>query len=532
MKADLVLIDCNVLTMNPSQSHAEAVAIKAEKIVKVGTIKQVKQFVGKETKVIELNGSTIVPGLIDTHIHIADFGRFLTWIDLNSVKSIKEMQVVIKKNSEELPKNKWILGRGWNQINFVENRMPNSQDIDEVSLNHPVILYHQSGCMCLVNSKALHLAKITSQKEAPKGGTIDYNPKNGEPTGILHENAMSLIWKLIPEPNQKEVFDSASIACRKVVEAGVTSVHWIVSSVSEIQLIQQLSSENKLPMRVYVIYPVDILEKLSTLGLMKDSDANWLHIGGIKIFVDGSLAERTAALKEPYNDDSNTKGKLFYTQEELKTLVTRLHKANFPVIIHAMGDQALDMTVTILEKILNEYPKKNHRYRIEQAAVLNKDLIKRIKRLGVSVGVQPCTIISEFTAWSAVARLGEERARLLYPLKTLLKEFIPVIGGSDCPMELVNPFLAIKAAVTRPFFPKEQIAVGDALRMYTVNAAYASFDENLKGTIDEGKLADLTVISCDPTTILPSQLDDIQVEMTIIGGKIVYSKEKFLVYST
>jgi predicted amidohydrolase YtcJ len=244
------------------------------------------------------------------------------------------------------------------------------------------------------------------------------------------------------------------------------------------------------------------------------------------------LAERTAALKEPYNDDSNTKGKLFYTQEELKTLVTRLHKANFPVIIHAMGDQALDMTVTILEKILNEYPKKDHRYRIEQAAVLNKDLIKRIKRLGVSVGVQPCTIISEFTAWSAVARLGEERARLLYPLKTLLKEFIPVIGGSDCPMELINPFLGIKAAVTRHFFPKEQIAVGDALRMYTVNAAYASFDENLKGTIDEGKLADLTVISCDPTTILPSQLDDIQVEMTIIGGKIVYSKEKFLVYST
>jgi len=243
---------------------------------------------------------------------------------------------------------------------------------------------------------------------------------------------------------------------------------------------------------------------------------------GVKVFVDGSLAARTAALHEPYSDDPATKGQLLYSQKELNAFVAKAHKANFRLVLHAMGDQAIDMSLTAIEKALMEAPRKNHRYRIEHASVLNKELIQHIKKLGVVVSIQPKVVISEFSVWSAVDRLGPKRARWLYPLKTLINEGIRVTGGSDCPMEPISPLVGIQAAVTRQFFPEEQITIDEALRMYTINAAYASFEENVKGSIEEGKLADLTVLSRNPQTTPPSKIGDIKVRMTIVGGKVVY----------
>jgi predicted amidohydrolase YtcJ len=523
MDADLVLLDCNVLTMNPSQHHAEAIAIKEDKIVEVGTNKEVSRWIGKTTKVIELKkGETVVPGLIDSHVHIADFGRFLTWLDFRGIKSIKEMQKIIKKRAQETPRGKWILGQGWDQTFFAEKRCPNIDDLDEATVDHPLIVYHQSGCMCAVNSKALELAGVTKETTAPAGGTIEHDRETGELTGVLCENAMNLVWKIIPNPDDEEVLDATRLACEKVVEAGVTSVHWIVSSWAEIQIIQRLRAENKLPLRVYIIFPADILSQITSLRSRKNLEDDRVRLGGVKIFTDGSLAARTASLKEPYSDDLVTKGNLLYTQEELRALITKLHKANFRLVIHAMGDQAIDRVLSILENVLKELPRENHRYRIEHASVLNKELIQCIKKLGAIVGVQPCTVISEFTSWSAIDRLGTRRARWLYPLGTLFKKGIRVSGGSDCPMEQISPFAGIQAAVTRQFFPEERITVDEALRMYTVNAAYASFDEDIKGSIEEGKLADLTVVSRDPRTTPSNEIADIKVKMTIVGGKIVY----------
>jgi predicted amidohydrolase YtcJ len=523
MEADIVLVDCNVLTMNPSQPRAEAVAIKKNKIAKVGTNKEIKPLIGNNTKVIKLDGLTVLPGLIDTHLHIADFGRFLTWLDLKNVNSITEIKSMVKESAQKKPKGKWILGQGWDQSSFPEQRTPNRQDLDEAAPDHPVTLYHKSGCMCVVNSKALQLAEITKETQDPEGGKIEHDPETGEPTGVLHENAMSLVWKAIPEPDEEEVFEATAEACRKVVEAGVTSVQWIVSSLAEIKLIQRLRSENRLPLRVYIIYPADVLEQVS--GLRQEGlDDDWLQIGGVKIFSDGSLAERTAALKEPYSDCPTTKGKLLYTKQDFSALVNRLHKADYRMVLHAMGDRAIEMVTETLEQLLKETPKQNHRYRIEQAAVLNKSLIKRLKKLEVNVAVQPCTIISEFTAWSAIERLGKERARWLYPLASLTKEGIRISGGSDCPMEQVSPFLGMQAVVTRQFFPEEQISIDNALRMYTVNAAFVSFDEKIKGSVEEGKLADLTVVSDDPRTVSPNEICDIEVRMTFVDGKIVYQK--------
>jgi predicted amidohydrolase YtcJ len=524
MRADLVLVDGNVLTMCSSQPSAEAVAVKKDRIVKVGTNKEISPWIGKNTEVINLQGRTVIPGLIDSHIHVGDFGKFLMWIDLKDVNSIEEMQRLIRERAQKISKERWIIGSGWDQTRFAEKRYPNRWDLDETSPDSPVILYHQCGRVCVVNSKALELAGVTKKIEAPSGGKIEKNAETGEPTGILREQATDLVWKAIPESSEEELMEGASLACQKIVEAGVSSIHWIVTSPTEISIIQKLRAENKLPIHVYIIVPANLLDQINGLDSPISSGDNKNRNLGVKIFVDGSLAAHTAALREPYSDDPATKGQLLYSQQELDALVMKAHKANFRLIIHAMGDQAIGMALTAIEKALMEEPRKDHRYRLEHASVLNSKLIQRIKKLGMIVSVQPKCVISEFSVWSAIDRLGSERARWLYPLKTLIKEGIRVAGGSDCPMEPLSPLQGIQAAVTRQFFPEERITVDEALRMYTVNAAYASLEENLKGSIEEGKLADLTVLSGDPRAVPSSKIGDIKVKMTIVGGKVVYQE--------
>jgi predicted amidohydrolase YtcJ len=518
MEADLALIDGNVLTMNSSQPQAEAVAIKDDRIAYVGTNEEISPWIGKKTKIIDLDGRTIVPGLIDTHIHVADFGKFLTWIDLKDITSLKEMKRRIRKRAQKISKGRWIIGQGWDQNNFIEKRPPNLQDLNETSPHNPVILYHQCGRVCAVNSKALELARVTEKTKSPSGGMIEKDAETGKPTGILRESATDLVWKVIPKPSEEEIIEAATLACGKIVEAGVTSVHWIVTSSAEIPVIQKLTSENKLPLRVYTIAPTNILDQIDSSGPPDGNMNKW----SVNVFADGFLAARTAALCEPYSDNDNAKGQLVYSPRELNALVARAHKANFGLVIHAMGDQAIDITLTAIEKALMDVPRRNHRYRIEHASVLNRELIQRIKKLGLIVSVQPKVVSSEFSVWSVLERLGPKRARWLSPLKTLIKEGIRVTGGSDCPMEPLSPLLGIQAAVARQFFPKERITVDEALQMYTVNAAYASFEENIKGSIEEGKLADLTVLSHDPRTTPLDKIGEITAKMTLVGGKVVY----------
>ena len=524
MWADLALMGGNVLTMNPSQPYAEAIAIKDDRIVKVGTNEAISRWIGKNTKGISLNGKTVVPGFIDTHIHVADFGRFLTWLDLCDVKSIKEMQNSLRKRTQKTVRGKWIIGRGWDQNCFAEKRLPTRADLDEASPDNPAILYHQREQMCVVNSRALELAGITKQTNAPQGGTADKNEDTAELTGILRDDATNLVWKVIPEPNEEELVEAAGLACEKIVEVGVTSVHWMVLSSVEVSIIQKLQAQNRLPLRVYVIIPANLLDSVLGSRLHKDSAGNAIRVGGSVIFADGYLAARTAALFQPYNDSPATSGSLLCTQEELNASAVKIHEANLQLVIHAMGDKAVSAALTTIEETSMEAPTGDFRNRIEQAAVLNEGLLRRMKKQKVIVSVQPRVIESEFSVWSATDHLGYERARRLYPLKTLLKEGIRVIGGSDCPMEPLSPLLGIQVAVAREFFPEERITVDDALRLYTVNAAYASSEENIKGSIEAGKLADITVLSHDPHAVPPSEIGDIKVEMTIVGGRVVYPK--------
>lgn len=517
--ADLTLVNGKVRTMNPSHPTAEAIAIRRDRIIKVGSNDEVKQFAGNITRVVDLQGKTVVPGFIDTHIHVADFGRFLLWLDLRGTGSITDLQHCLKERAEKTPAGKWIVGRGWNQAHFKEKRLPTILDLDPVSSKNPVILYHESEKICVINSKAMELADIT---HSATSASVDTDTKTGEPNGILRDSATDLVWGKVPEPTEDEIIDSVIQACDKISGAGITTVHWLVLSAAEISIIEKLHIRRKLPIRVYVIIPTSLL---STVSSFISRDPDTLRIGAAMFPVDGYLASKTAALYQPYTGEPEDRGKLLCSQDETKEQISRILKAGLQPVIHAMGDKAVDTALISLERNFKDSP--NVHCRIEHAALLDESLIERLRKQRAIVSVQPLVMASEFLVWSAVERLGDKRARLLYPLKTLLNSGIRIIAGSDCPMEPLNPFFGIHEAVSRDYFSEERISAEEALRMYTVNAAYSSSEENIKGSIGEGKLADLTVLSKDPLAVAPDEILSITVEMTVMAGCIVFPKHKF-----
>jgi hypothetical protein len=507
--------------MNPRQPVAQAVAINKNKIVKVGTNQEINQLIGKGTRVISLDGKVVIPGLIDTHIHVADFGRCLLWLDLTSAESIKELQSLLKEKAKRTPAGKWIIGRGWNHNRFKEKRLPALLDLNDAAPDNPVILYHEAAMICAVNSKALALAGVTGQTAVPLGGTIDKNPQTGELTGILQDSATNLVWQVVPEPTLDELSGATALACRKIAEAGITSVHWIVLSENELQIIKRLHAEKKLLVRVNVIVPQAFLKETTDFP---STDSLVLRVGGIVIATDGYLDSKTAALSQPYSDEPNNSGRLLCTEQTLAVLVAQVLASGFQPVIHAMGDKAVDTTLKVIEQTSKQTLSKSVRFRMEQAAVLNKELVKRLKTQNVVVSVQPKVIASEFAVWSAAERLGIERAKWLHPLKTLIKEGVKVAGGSDCPMEPLSPLLGVQEAVLRANFSEQRLTVEEALRMYTVDAAYSCVEEKVKGSIEDGKLADVTILSDDPLTIPTDKINDIIIELTIINGRVVYSK--------
>jgi predicted amidohydrolase YtcJ len=520
MSADLVLINGKIITMDSSNPFSEAIAIKGELIAKVGTNEQISSLINKNTRVIQLDGKTVIPGFIDTHIHVADFGRFLMWLDLKGSKSIKDIQDTLKKKVIRSSPGKWILGRGWTEKLFKKNPFPTCSDLDLVSPDNPVVLYHQSGKLCLVNSKGLELAKITKKTIIPlKDGIIRKDPITGDLTGILEGKALNLVWRVIPEPEEDELLEFANLAFSKIMKAGITSIHWMVSSTKDFMIIKEIKKKN-LPLRLFVIIPFELWKKKSCL------ENELVRIGAIELSVDGYLAKKTAALHQPYKDNSGTKGKIMHTMDQLNSFVSKIIKSGCQLIFHAVGDKAIEVALNITEKNMKEINRLDHRVRFEQAALIEKSLLKRIKNHEIVFSVQPCVINSEFLTWSAIENLGWKRARGLYPLRTLIDNDIMVVCGSDCPMEPLDPLLGIQKIVDRKYFSEESVNVLEALAMYTINAAFSTKEENIKGSIVEEKLADLTVLSNDPTMISPSKIMTINVLNTIIGGKIVYTKQE------
>jgi predicted amidohydrolase YtcJ len=512
--ADLVLLNGNIITMNPKMPSAQAVAIKADRIFCVGSNQEIKQYINERTRVIYLDGKTVMPGFIDTHVHTVDYGKMLTWLDLQKAFSIKEVQTIVTERIKGVASGKWVLGRALEPDGLLEKRLPTYQELDTVSPVNPVVIYCQSGQTCTINSKALEIAKISQQNNAG----IERDEK-GKPTGILRDQATDLVWNVIPEPTQQELYKTTELALEKIVHVGITSIHWIVLSEVELSIIQKLVEKNVLPVRVYLIVPTNMLN--FALQNLKPLKNNYFKLGGAIIFVDGYLASRTASLFEPYSDDSTIHGKLFYQQNEATVLVDEIQKRGLQIIVHAVGDKAIQEALNIIQQV----NKKSvvPRPRIEQAAVLNKQLLYRIKELNVSVSVQPCVVASEFSVWSVEKRLGKERVQWLFPIKELLSSGVLVSSGSDCPMEPLNPLRGVAAAVKREGLQK--VSVFEALQMYTVFAAQSAAEFVDKGSIEQSKFADLVVLSNDPTDVAIKDIVDISVCFTVSGGVVYCSKK-------
>lgn len=512
LTADLILKNANVVTIDPGQPTAELVAIKGDKILLVATNESLESVRGAKTKVIDCQGKTVVPGFNDAHCHIFSFLRKLLGIDLSapSVSSISDIKAAIRHKAENTSPGQWITGTDYNDFYLAEKRHPTRWDIDEVAPHHPVILSHRSLHACVLNSLALSLAGITRATEEPPGGHIDRDLTSGEPNGLLFEMLGYIREKAMPPLSEAELDNGITLANRHYLSQGITSLQdaTVVNDFSRWQKFHHFKDTGKLKSRLSIMFGIEAVSQFQEAGLAFGSGDSQLRLGGVKV----------APTEAP--------GQLYPPQPELNRQVLRAHRAGFQLAIHAVQPSTVEAAIIALEYAHNQLPQAGRRHRIEHCSECPPPLLKRLKKLQAVVVTQPPFLY--YSGERYLATVPSDRLRWLYRIKSFLDSGLIVAGSSDSPIVPDNPLDGIYAAVTRQaesgqrLLPRECISASQALAMYTINGAYASFEENIKGSVTQGKLADMVLLSSDPTKTPPEQIKDIKVEMTIIDGKVVW----------
>ena len=529
--ADLVLLNGTVWTVNPSQPWAEAVAVKGGRILEVGSSRTIKKLAGTRTEVVDLKGDLVLPGFIDSHTHFLDGGFSLLSIRLRDARSREDFISRIRDKAKKMEKGEWILNGNWDHQSFDPPELPNRDWIDAVTPDNPVFVNRLDGHMALANSLALRIAGVTKNTPSPAGGEILKDSETGEPTGILKDAALDLVAENIPEPSLKAKLRAAEVALRHAAECGVTSVHDMASA-ENLEVYQELLRNKKLTARLYVYIPITEVEVYSRLRLKTPFGNDFLKIGGLKGFVDGSLGSSTALFFEPYADDPDMTG-LFhsqmYPQGIMERRIMEADRAGLQVAIHAIGDKANHALLDIMEKIIARNGERDRRWRIEHAQHLLPGDIERIARLGIIASVQPYHAVDD-GRW-AESKIGRERCRTTYAFQSLLERGTVLACGSDWTVAPLDPLSGIYAAVTRRtldgknpegWFPEQKISLEEAVKGYTLNGAFAEFSEAYKGSIEAGKLADLAVLTRNIFAVPPEEILNTKVKMTIFNGEIVY----------
>lgn len=531
--ADLVLLNGTVWTVNPDQPWAEAVALKGDKILEAGSSEEIKGMIGDNTQVIDLKGDLVLPGFIDSHTHFLNGGFSLLSIRLRDAESREEFITRIGDKAKEIEKEVWILDGDWDHQSFDPPELPRKEWIDPVTPHNPVCVNRHDGHMVLVNSLALKLAGITKNTPIPAGGEILKDPETGEPTGILKDAAMNLVMRHIPEPSFEEKLKAAEVALKHAAELGVTSVHDMAYA-ENFEVYQELLRQNKLTARLYVYIPITEVEIYARLKLKTPFGNNLLKIGGLKGFVDGSLGSSTALFFDPYTDNPRKKGLLhsqMFPEGIMEKRIIQADKAGLQVAVHAIGDKANNILLDIFERIITQNGERDRRWRIEHAQHLLPQDIERIANLGIIASIQPYHAIDD-GRW-AERKIGRKRCQYTYAFKSLVEKGAVLACGSDWTVAPLDPIGGIYAAVTRQtldgkhpegWFPEQKISLEEAIRGYTLNGAYAEFSENLKGSVEKGKLADLVVLSRNIFKIQPDEIQKTEVKMTIFNGKVIYKK--------
>jgi predicted amidohydrolase YtcJ len=530
---------------------AQAVAIKDGKVQSIGLADAVKKLAGPKTQVIDLKGAFVMPGFNDAHAHLANGGFEKLNVNLIGTKSLAEMQSRIAVRVKDSKPGEWIVGRGWDHTKWDVKETPTRADIDKVTGDHPAIFTRVDGHIAIANSAALKAAGVTKDTKDPQGGKIDRDA-NGEPTGIMRETSMSLIWEKVPDPTKEQRRKAIELALADAAKSGVTSAQ-DNSGWEDFLIYEEMEKKGKLTLRISEWLPFDApVEQLEKMRAHHDAKDPMLHTGMLKGFMDGSLGSGTAALLAPYADNHSTSGIPRYTQDQLDKLAIERSQHFFQIGFHAIGDRGAEMALTAFSIARKEMPATQHeamdehcpienlgpgcygphvktdlRPRIEHDQVIAPDQFKKYKDLGVIASVQPNHLLTDMN-W-AEQRIGAERAKTSYPWKQFLDNGVPLAFGTDYPVEPITPFRGVYAAVTRmneegtkSYYPEQKLTIDQAIAAYTTGSAYAEFAEKEKGTLAPGMLADFVVLDRDITKVPPAEILKTQVLRTVVGGKTVY----------
>jgi hypothetical protein len=498
--------------MEPSCPAAELVAIKSNKILLVATSEEMEEVRGARAKIIDCQGKTVVPGFNDAHCHIFSFIRRLRSLDLSpsSVRSIADIKAAIRRRAQRLPSGSWLLGEGYNEFYLAERRHPNRWDLDEAAPHHPVALFHRSLHACVLNSRALSLAGITRETPEPAGALIERELETGEPSGLLFEMVGYIRERVMPPLSEEELAEGIALANQHYLSMGITSLQEAsaTNDLARWQTLMRFKGSGKLKSRVSMMFGFDALSQFQEVGLAFGSGDSHLRLGGVKLM------------------PSETTGQLQPPQAELNQQAFSAHQAGFQLAIHCVEPSTVAAAIAALEYVNSQSPLTGRRHRLEHCSECPPRLLKRLSRLKAAVVTQPPFIY--YSGERYLASLPPSQLRWLYRIKSLLDGGLVVAASSDSPVVPDNPLVGIYAAVTRraesgqQLLPEERISAQQALALYTTNAAYTSFEEDIKGSIIPGKLADLAVLSADPLKSPPEQIKDIRVEMTIIDGRVVW----------
>src|SRR5919108_2801774 len=536
---DLILFNGKIRSFAADGSTYEALACAGGRIVAIGKSDDVRRLAGPDTQTFDLEGRTTIPGLTDTHVHLAEKGTAeMELVDCRDfytdVHSISDILERLADRAANVPKGSWIVAHGSPMQDFrlKDKRFPDKHDLDRVLPDHPVSISFGAH-ITIANSKALAAAKITRDTPDPAGGAIRRDPQSGEPTGELHERAQLILKKVAPEFNYLQLKDGIVFALNQCLQRGVTTVHDIVRYAEPVRAYQEIYKEGRMHARVSLLPRViesHIESKsLIDLGVITGFGNEWLRIGGVKMSIDGGITGRNACFYDPYEDDGHNHGIIRIQQDELNDTVLKCHNAGLRCCVHAIGDRAFDMALGAYENAIQNSPRKNHRHRIEHMGnwLSTQERMQRMVRSGI-IAI-PNIAIGYYVGDAILDCLGEKRLTKAFPFRTLLRNGVIIAGGSDSPGYWpVDPLRDIAASVSRKmrwgevWLPEERISVAEAFAMHTTTAAYVGFEENDKGTLEIGKLADIAVLAEDPFEIQPERIKHLKVEMTIVGGEIKF----------
>lgn len=533
IRADLVLLNGKVWTVDRARPQAQAVAVWHGRILAVGSNDEIRQFIGDGTQIVDLQGKLVLPGFIDNHTHFLSGGFWLGEVKLKDAKNEEEFGRRLAAKSRELPPGAWITGGTWDHDNWPGGRLPTAELIDRYVPDRPVFVTRYDGHMSVANSLALKLAGITAETPDPPGGVIVRKPGTREPAGVLKDAAQDLVQRVIPPPSEADMRRAIEAALAEARRVGVTSLTDMDLTPTTLRIYQDLLSEGKLTARIDGRWPLRRWKELADLGLRRHfSNNDGISIGGLKGMLDGSLGSSTALFFEPYTQDPGTRGIYVTPYDEMKRLVIEADRAGLHIAVHAIGDRANSEVLDIFAEAIRQNGPRDRRFRIEHAQHIHPKDFRRFAELSVIASAQPYHAIDD-GRW-AEKRIGHKRCETTYAFRTFLDHGVKLTFGSDWTVAPLDPILGIDAAVTRRtldganpqgWFPEQKITVQEAIEAYTLSNAYATFDEDRKGSLTPGKLADMVVLSQDILTIPATEIVKTEVIMTIVNGKIVYEKK-------